>query len=98
MVGIATDGASVMVGKNHSVFTLLKQKQPSLQLIRCICHSLDIVAHKAMQLLPSNLDFMIRETYNWFAHPAKNARVTITGACLCSPGPMFPGSYVPLFV
>ncbi len=33
MVGIATDGASVMVGKNHSVFTLLKQKQPSLQLI-----------------------------------------------------------------
>ena len=71
MVGIATDGASVMVGKNHSVFTLLKQKQPSLQLIRCVCHSLDIVAHKAMQLLPSNLDYMIRETYNWFAHSAK---------------------------
>ncbi|KAE8293881.1 SCAN domain-containing protein 3 [Larimichthys crocea] len=71
MVGIATDGASVMVGKHHSVFTLLKQKQPSLQLIRCICHSLDIVAHKAMQLLPSNVEYMIRETYNWFAHSAK---------------------------
>lgn len=37
MVAIATDGASVMVGRNHSVFTLLKQKQPNLQLIRCIC-------------------------------------------------------------
>ena len=24
-----------------------------------------------MQLLPSNLDFMIRETYNWFAHSVK---------------------------
>lgn len=36
MVGIATDGASVMVRKNHSVFTLLKQKQPSLLLIRCL--------------------------------------------------------------
>lgn len=71
MVGIATDGASVMVGKNHSVFSLLKEKQPSLQLIRCVCHSLDIVANKAMQLLPSNLEYMIRETYNWFAHSAK---------------------------
>ena len=71
MVGIATDGASVMVGKNHSVFTLLKQKQPNLQLIRCVCHSLDLVANKAMQLLPSNLEYMIKETYNWFAHSAK---------------------------
>ena len=24
-----------------------------------------------MQLLPSNLEYMIRETYNWFAHSAK---------------------------
>ncbi|KAL0153997.1 hypothetical protein M9458_050699, partial [Cirrhinus mrigala] len=71
LVGIATDGASVMVGKNHSVFTLLKELQPSLQLIRCVCHSLDIVANKAMQLLPSSMEYMIRETYNWFAHSAK---------------------------
>lgn len=71
MMGIATDGASVMVGKNHSVFTLLKQIQPNLQLIRCVCHSLDIVANKAMQLLPSNIEYMVRETYNWFAHSAK---------------------------
>lgn len=67
MVGIATDGAKVTLGK-HSVYTLLKQQQPSLQLIHCACHFLDIVAHKAMQHHPSNLDYMIRETYNWFAH------------------------------
>ncbi|KAL1252639.1 hypothetical protein QQF64_017332 [Cirrhinus molitorella] len=71
MIGIATDGASVMVGRQHSVYTLLKQKQPNLQLIRCVCHSLDIVAKKAMQQLPSNIEFMIRETYNWFAHSSK---------------------------
>ncbi len=71
MMGIATDGASVMVGKHHSVFTLLKQTQPNLQLIRCVCHSLDIVANKAMQLLPSNIEYMVRQTYNWFAHSAK---------------------------
>ena len=71
MVGIATDGASVMVGKHHSVFTLLKELLPDLKLIRCVCHSLDIVAKKAMDHLPSNVDFMIRETFNWFSHSAK---------------------------
>ncbi len=71
MMGIATDGASVMVGKHHSVFTLLKQTQPNLQLIRCVCHSLDIVANKAMQLLPSNIEYMVRQTYNLFALSAK---------------------------
>lgn len=72
MVGIATDGASVMVGRHHSVYTLLKQRQPNLQLIRCVCHSLDITAHKAMKQLPSNIDYLIRETYNWFSHSAKH--------------------------
>lgn len=72
MVDIATDGASVMVGRQHSVYTLLKQRQPNLQLIRCVCHSLDIVAQKAMQQLPSNVEYMIRETYNWFAHSSKH--------------------------
>ncbi|XDV39300.1 hypothetical protein PO909_008556 [Leuciscus waleckii] len=71
MVGIATDGASVMVGRHHSVYTLLKQRQPNLQLIRCVCHFLDIIAHKAMKQLPSNIDYLIRETYNWFSHSAK---------------------------
>lgn len=71
MVGIATDRAGLMVGKHHSVYSLLKQRRPSLQIICCVCHSLDIVAHKAMQYLPSNLDYMIRETNNWFAHSTK---------------------------
>ncbi len=67
LVGKATDGASLMVGRQPSVYTVLKQKQPNLQLIRCVCHSLDIVAQKAMQQLPSNIEYIIRETYNWFA-------------------------------
>jgi len=61
-----------MVGRRHSVSTLLKKKQPNFQLIKCVCHSLDIVAHKAMQDLPSNIDKMIRETYNWFTHSSKH--------------------------
>ena len=34
-----------------------------------------------------------------FLANANEARgFNLVGACLCSPGPMFPGSYVPLFV
>ncbi|XP_078521674.1 uncharacterized protein LOC144828067 [Lissotriton helveticus] len=71
LIGIGTDGASVMCGKHHSTFTLLRDKQPSLQLVRCICHSLDIIAKKAIRSIPSNIEFMIRETYNWFSHSPK---------------------------
>ncbi len=63
MVGIATDGASVMVGKNDSVFTLLRQKQSSVQLTAMFA--------TYWILLLTKLEYMIIETYNWFAHSAK---------------------------
>ncbi|XP_069511255.1 uncharacterized protein [Ambystoma mexicanum] len=68
MIGISTDGATVMCSKDHSVFTILKKRQPFLQLVSCACHSLDNIVINAGQSLPSNLEFMIRETYNYFAH------------------------------
>ncbi|KAJ1200812.1 hypothetical protein NDU88_004633 [Pleurodeles waltl] len=71
LIGIGTDEASVMCAKQHSAFTLLRDKQPSLQLVRCICHSLDIIAKKAIRSIPSNVEFMIRETYNWFSTSPK---------------------------
>ncbi|KAF0750182.1 Uncharacterized protein FWK35_00017914 [Aphis craccivora] len=42
LVGIGTDGANNLCGKHNSLFTLLKQKSPNLQIVRCICHSLKI--------------------------------------------------------
>ena len=38
--GLATDGASVMVGKKTGLATLLKQQNPSLISIHCVCHRL----------------------------------------------------------
>ena len=40
LVGIGVDGASAMVGRHHSVSTLLKQLVPHLVTIRCVAHSL----------------------------------------------------------
>ena len=66
--GIGTDNASVMVGINNGVYQLLRKEVPHLVLIRCVCHSIQLATSAAMaECLPRNLDFLVRETYNWFS-------------------------------
>lgn len=65
---IGTDNASVMVGVNNGVYAKLKQDNPSLILIRCICHSLQLaMSHASAECMPRNLEFLIAETHNWFS-------------------------------
>lgn len=68
LIGIGTDGASNLCGKKKSLFTLLKEIIPHLQLIKCVCHSLNICASNACDELPSSLEFLVREIRNWFSH------------------------------
>lgn len=65
--GLGTDNASVMVGANKGVYKKLKEHCPNLILIRCICHSLQLAVSAASKELPRNLDFLIKETYDWFS-------------------------------
>ncbi|KAF0722693.1 Uncharacterized protein FWK35_00033829 [Aphis craccivora] len=61
--------ASVIVGINNGVYTKLKEKVPSLIHILCVCHSLQLaVSAAASATLPRNIDYLIKETYNWFSH------------------------------
>ncbi|KAK3877284.1 hypothetical protein Pcinc_017987 [Petrolisthes cinctipes] len=71
LIGIGTDGASSMVGKNHSLFTLLKNDNPEITLVRCVCHSLHLAAAKACEVLPTILTFLVRETHSWFSSSPK---------------------------
>ncbi|XP_031352107.1 SCAN domain-containing protein 3-like [Photinus pyralis] len=66
LIGIGTDGANNLCGKHNSLYTLLKKEVPNLQLIKCICHSLHLCAQKSCDELPANVEFLVRETYNWF--------------------------------
>ncbi|XP_015371823.1 PREDICTED: zinc finger protein 862-like [Diuraphis noxia] len=68
LIGIGTDGASNLCRKNKSLFTLLKEIIPHLQLIKCVCHSLNICASNACDELPSSLEFLVREIRSWFSH------------------------------
>lgn len=68
LIGIGTDNASVMVGINNGVYQKLKEEIPSLVLVRCVCHSLQLaVSQASSRTLPRNLEFLVSETYNWFA-------------------------------
>ncbi|KYM94187.1 hypothetical protein ALC62_15181 [Cyphomyrmex costatus] len=68
MIGLGTNGASNLCGKNHSLYTLLKQEIPHLQLIQCVCHSLNLCASNASNELPCTVEYLLRETRKWFSH------------------------------
>ncbi|XP_025206232.1 uncharacterized protein LOC112602391 [Melanaphis sacchari] len=68
LIGIGSDNASVMVGINKGVYAILKQENPNLILIRCVCHSLQLATSQACaETVPRHLDFLISESYNWFS-------------------------------
>ncbi|XP_063540742.1 protein FAM200B-like [Cydia strobilella] len=71
MVGIGADGASVMVGKHNSVTALFKRDLGDLIVVKCVCHSLHLCAEKAAEELPRQLEFLVRETHNWFSYSTK---------------------------
>ncbi|CAH0403832.1 unnamed protein product [Chilo suppressalis] len=58
-----------------ALFTLLKADLPHLQLLKCVCHSLSLCASKACTELPSCLEYLLRETRNWFAHSPLRMKV-----------------------
>jgi hypothetical protein len=71
LVGIGTDGANVMCGSHHSVVSLLQRTWPNVIHIKCVCYSVDLIAKSAVrQALPTHIEYMICESYNWFAHSA----------------------------
>lgn len=66
-IGFASDGASVMVGVNNSVWTRVKVKSPDCVQMKCICHSLALCIQHAFEKLPSNIGFLLKEIPTWFS-------------------------------
>ncbi|XP_063366388.1 uncharacterized protein LOC134654851 [Cydia amplana] len=71
MIGIGVDGANVMVGRHNSVTAILKRELPDLVIVKCVSHSLHLCAEKATELLPRQLEFLVREAHNWFSYSPK---------------------------
>ena len=71
LIGIGVDGCSTIVGVHHSLATYFRELIPHIVIFKCVCHSLQLAASKVADTLPAHLDFMGRESYNWFSHSPK---------------------------
>jgi len=63
MLGFAADGCNTMMGEHHSLQSLLKQDIPDLFVMKCVCHSLALVASYACKQLPDSIEYLIRDIY-----------------------------------
>ena len=50
-----------------SVLTKLQEKNPAIVGVRCVCHSIQLAASKAVNTMPQNIDYLVHQTYNWFS-------------------------------
>lgn len=72
MVGFSADGASVMMGKRHSLSKLLKDDVPDLFVMKCICHSFHLCASYACNKLPRCVEDLARDIHNYFQSPKQS--------------------------
>lgn len=68
MVGFATDGAAVMTAK------LLKDDNSNLLIIKCTCHSLALCSSYACLKLPSTVETLTRNIFNYLSNSPKRCR------------------------
>lgn len=68
LIGLGTDGANVLIGHRSGVCTRLKELQPELIGVKCVCHSLAKVAEYAFRKLPSHLEVLVRDIYSYFSY------------------------------
>ncbi|XP_051809003.1 zinc finger MYM-type protein 1-like isoform X2 [Acanthochromis polyacanthus] len=69
MVGLATDGASVMTGVNKGITTQFRREVPFLVTSHCMAHRLQLAAEKAANQVPLIGKYI--ETLNCFASAVK---------------------------
>uniref|UniRef100_H3AXR2 Uncharacterized protein n=1 Tax=Latimeria chalumnae TaxID=7897 RepID=H3AXR2_LATCH len=67
VMGLGADGAANMIGKNNSLMSRIKEKQPHLYTLHCACHVSHICASDACKKLPSYLDNFFVELF-WHFH------------------------------
>lgn len=71
IIGLASDNANVMLGKNNSFMTRLQDETRALVVIPCICHSAALVANKACSTLPRTPEEFVKSVASFFSMSAK---------------------------
>ena len=75
LIGYCSDNASVMIGKHNSVLTSIKQQQPIVFNLGCICHLANICCQNGVKKLPLPVDELLVDIYFHFHHSAKRKEI-----------------------
>ena len=75
LVGLGSDGASVILGCRNSVLTRLLAQHPSLMSFHCNCHIAALIANHACKELPNYLDDLTVQIWYFFQKSPKRQRV-----------------------
>ncbi|XP_065645467.1 uncharacterized protein LOC136075946 [Hydra vulgaris] len=65
-IGYSSDGASNVIGRRNSVWSRVLSKSPNCIMMRCICHSLNLVVQNAFNAIPSPVGFLLSEVPRFF--------------------------------
>ena len=63
--------ANVMKGARNGVIAKLREKQPQVVDIHCICHLVNLVVKAAVKTLPFKVDELLVDIYYHFHHSVK---------------------------
>ena len=70
-IGFASDSASVMVGIRNSVLSRVRERQPKIFSLGCMCHLAALCATAALKKLPVSIDGLLINIYYHFKHSSK---------------------------
>lgn len=71
VIGFASDGCNVMMGKNNSVASRFIENFPGIVIMKCVCHSAHLCASEACKQLPRRCEDLARNIYNHFKSSSK---------------------------
>ena len=71
VVGYASDTANVMVGVNNSVLSHIRDKQPKVFSLGCLCHLANLCSVAALKTLPVSIDSLLIDVFYHFKYSAK---------------------------
>ena len=71
VIGFASDSASVMVGIRNSVLSRVRERQPNVFSLGCVCHLAALCATAALKKLPVSIDGLLIDVYYHFKHSSK---------------------------
>ena len=77
-IGFARDKCNVIVGKINSVLTKVKQKNPDVFSIGCICHLANLCAKVGVKQLSVPIDDLLVDIYYHFENSLNDEKLTRT--------------------